>query len=30
MYLSDHDAVKIRIQKENREEIDRDTDFTIS
>ena len=29
-YFSDHDTVKIHIQKENREEIDRDIDFTIS
>ena len=29
-YLSDHDAVKIHIQKGKKEEIDRDMDFSVS
>ena len=29
-YLSDHDAVKIQIQKGKKEEIDRDMDFSVS
>ena len=30
IYFPDHDAVKIHIQKENREEMSRDIDWTIS
>ena len=30
IYLSDHDVLKIHIQKENREEIDGDLDISIS
>lgn len=29
IHFSDHHAVKIHIQKENLDEIDRDTDFAI-